>query len=493
MDFKLLIPEIIVLITAAFILFGEWMIKMADREKKNSIIGLITVNGLLAALGVLIGFRVTGYSLISYFGNTQAASFFGSFISDDLALYFKIIILISSILALLISFKYVSEKIKNVSEFYSLVCMATLGAMFVSSAGEMITLFLGIELLSISSYILAGFNKENKKSAEASLKYFVIGSTSSILLLYGFSIIFGLTGSLNFATIASSLDKQVEPMSYILIIGAVCALAGLAYKIVAVPFHMWAPDVYEGAPTPITAFLAITSKIAGFAALTRFIVIFTDNSAHKILILVIALSVITMTFGNFVSLAQTNMKRLFAYSSITHAGYLLMGLIPLIKNKPDDYGSLLFYLTAYIFMNIGAFAAIIYFSKHTGSTEIKDFSGVAKKAPFVAFVFAACLVSLAGLPPFAGFTGKFYLFFAVVNSGYTWLALFGALNSVISLYYYVRIIKLMYFGETPENIKFEIPNPALATAIFISLVGILALFIFPNTFIELARTSLLGL
>jgi len=493
LDFKLLIPEIIILITASFILFGEWAIKIADREKKNSIIGLITVNGLIASLGVLIGFRVSGYSLISYLSNSPQSSFFSAFISDDLALFFKILILVSSILALLISFRYVTDKIKNVSEFYSLVCMATLGAMFISSSGEMITLFLGIELLSISSYILAGFNKDDKKSSEASIKYFVVGATSSVLLLYGFSIIFGLTGSLEFATIASALDKQVEPMSFILIIGAIFALAGLSYKIVAVPFHMWAPDVYQGAPTPITAFIAVTSKIAGFAALTRFVVIFTQESASKILIFVIVLSVLTMAVGNFVSLAQTNIKRLFAYSSIAHAGYLLIGLIPLLKDKTDDYGSLLFYLMAYIFMNIGAFAAIIYFSKYTGSTEIKDFSGVAKKAPFVAFVFAACLISLAGLPPFAGFTGKFYLFFAAVNSGYTWLALFGALNSVVSLYYYVRIIKVMYFGEPSEKLSFEIPNPALATAIFISFVGILVLFLAPHPFMEFARTSLLGL
>ncbi|RZL32108.1 MAG: NADH-quinone oxidoreductase subunit N, partial [Pedobacter sp.] len=381
-------------------------------------------------------------------------------------LYFKMIIVISSILIVLISFKYVNEKIRSVGEFYSLICMATIGAMVVSSANEMITLYLGIELLSISSYILCCFNKSNVKSSESSLKYFVVGALSSAFLLYGFSLLFGLTGTTQFPQLTAAIDKYTHPqLNAIFIIGIVMTIAGLGYKIAAVPFHFWAPDVYEGAPTPVTAFLSIVSKIAGFAAFSRFFQIFNTDMSAKIVVLVAILSVLTMTIGNVLSLSQKNIKRLFAYSSIAHAGYLLIGFIPLLQNRSEDYAGVLYYITCYIFMNIGCFAALIYFSKYTGSTDIDSFAGVAKKSPFVAFVFSCCLISLAGLPPFGGFTGKFYLFVGAVNSGYTWLAFVGALNSVVSLYYYVKIIKSMYFGNSEIEEKFEIPNAALAAAI----------------------------
>lgn len=496
MDFSVFAPELVVLITACLVLFGEWIFKSVDnnREKRSKNIGFVALVGLFAALGTLIGFKNTGNTIINSYFASDISTYFSAFALDDLALYFKTIIVISAILTVMISFKYVNEKIRSVGEFYSLLCMATIGAMLVASANEMITLYLGIELLSISSYILACFNKDNLKSTESSLKYFIVGGLSSALLLYGFSLLFGLTGTTEFPQLSALLDKYTQPqLNVIFIIGLVMSIAGLGYKIAIVPFHMWAPDVYEGAPTPVTAFLSITSKIAGFAAVTRFLLIFNSAMAAKLIILIAVLSVLTMTIGNVLSVVQKNIKRLLAYSSIAHAGYLLMGFIPLLMNKTDDYASILFYLTAYIFMNIGAFAAVIYFSKYTGSTDIDSFAGVAKKSPFVAFVFTCCLVSLAGLPPFGGFTGKFYLFVGAINSGYTWLALVGALNSVISLYYYVKIIKSMYFGDSKIEEKFELPNAALAAAIFISLVGILVLFLVPYPFIEAAKMSTFGL
>ncbi|GIW22867.1 MAG: NADH-quinone oxidoreductase subunit N [Candidatus Sericytochromatia bacterium] len=488
LNFGVFTPEIILLLTACIVVFGEWAFKSVDgnNNKKNRNIGFVTLLGLTITLAILISFKVVSYGLPTYLGNLKESTFWGSFVLDDLSIYFKIIIVFSAIMTVLISFRYVNEKIIHVGEFYALLCLATIGGMFMSSAAEMITFYLGIELISITSYVLCAFNKDNQKSSESGLKYLVVGSLSSALLLYGFSLLFGLTGKLNFEDLALALEKFTTPLNTIYVIAIMMTLAGISYKIAAVPFHMWAPDVYEGAPTPVTAFLAITSKIAGFAAFIRFLEIFNLDVSSKLIILIAILSVVTMTIGNVLAIVQTNLKRLFAYSSIAHAGYLMIGFIPLLQGKVQEVSTILFYLTAYIFMNIGAFASIIYFSKYTGSTDIDSFSGVAKKAPFFAFVFSACLVSLAGLPPFGGFTGKFYLFVSAVNSGYTWLAFVGALNSVISLYFYVRIIKVMYFKDNKEDLVLGLPNAASLTAAIISLVGILILFLVPSPFIQMA-------
>lgn len=488
LNFAVFTPEIILLLTACIVVFGEWAFKSVDgnNDKKNRNIGFVTLLGMVTSLGILISFKAVGYGLPTYLGNLKETIFWGSFVLDDLAIYFKIIILLSAVMTALISFRYVSEKIVHVGEFYALLCLATVGGMFMASATEMITFYLGIELISITSYILCTFNKDKAKSSESGLKYLIVGSLSSALLLYGFSLLFGLTGKLQFDELALALEKFTSPLNTIYIIAIMMSLAGLSYKIAAVPFHMWAPDVYEGAPTPVTAFLAVTSKIAGFAAFIRFLEIFNLDISAKLIVLIVILSVITMTAGNVLALVQTNVKRIFAYSSIAHAGYLMIGFIPLLQGKTQEVSTILFYLTAYVFMNIGAFASIIYFSKYTGSTDIESFEGLAKKAPFFAFVFSACLVSLAGLPPFGGFTGKFYLFISAVNSGYTWLAFVGALNSVVSLYFYVKIIKAMYFRDSKEDLVLGLPNAAALTVAVISLAGILILFLVPSPFIEMA-------
>ncbi|MFN8671264.1 MAG: NADH-quinone oxidoreductase subunit N [Candidatus Sericytochromatia bacterium] len=489
MNFAVFIPELILILTACVVVFGEWFFKPVDKikEKRGRNIGLAALVGLCLSFGSLVGFKSVGFGITEGFFASDKATFHQSFLLDDFAVYFKMIIVLSSILTVLISFRYVSEKIRNSGEFYSLICMATLGGMFLSSANEMITFFLGVELLSISSYVLTCMNKDNPKSSESALKYFVVGGLSSALTLYGFSIMFGLTGAIDFPTVAAGLSKYSQPLNVILVIATVMSFSGLAYKIAAAPFHMWAPDVYEGAPTPVTAFLSITSKIAGFAAFARFIQIFTNELANQLLTLVVIVSIITMCAGNFLAIIQKNVKRMFAFSSIAHAGYILIGIIPLMKGNYDDFTSVLFYLTTYIFMNIGAFGAIMYFSKHTGSTDIDSFAGVAKKSPFIAFVFSCCLVSLAGLPPFGGFTGKLYLFVSAFNSGYAWLAFIGALNSVVSLYYYVKVMKAMYLREPEESITWEAPNAALAMAAIISLLGLLVLFLAPAPFLQMAK------
>lgn len=493
MNYSIFAPELLVLITAAVVLFGEWAFEPVDgsKEKRTRNIAFVTLIGLMMSLGTLIGFKSVHYTLPSAMFNAPEVTFFDSFVLDEFALYFKLIIVLSSALTVLISMKYVSDKIRNAGEFYSLICMATLGGMFMSSANEMITMYLSIELISISSYILCALNKGKDTSSESALKYFIVGGLSSAFLLYGFSIIFGLTGTTQFTQLAPALEKfsTDKALNTIFVISIIFSLAGLGYKIAIAPFHMWAPDVYQGAPIPVTSFLSITSKIAGFAVFARFLQIFTGDITNKLVIFLVIVSAVTMTVGNVLGLIQKDVKRLFAYSSIAHAGYLLMGLIPLLKGNSDEFSSVLFYLSAYVFMNIGSFAAITYFSKYTGSTDIDSFSGLGKKAPLVSFVFACCLVSLAGLPPFGGFTGKFYLFVTAVNNGYAWLAFVGALNSVVSLYYYARIIKSMYFGELKDGLVVEAPNAALVLASIISLIGILVLFLAPYPFLEMAKIN----
>jgi len=484
MNFTGLIPEIIVCLTALLVIISDWFIK--EKSAKN-ITGFLGLCGLIGALAVLLGYKMSHFSTAYNFG--------GMFISDELSWYFRVLLLVSGIICFLLSFKYVKDVINNVGEFYSLLLLATLGGMLLSASGEMVSLYLALELLSISSYVLSGFRKDKQKSAEASLKYLVIGGISSAIMLYGMSILFGITATTEFKSIAAGLIKNQMELDFLTILGMILIICGVSYKISAVPFHMWAPDVYEGSPTPVTAFLSVSSKIAGFAALLRILEAFSMNLTSKWVLLITVICVITMTYGNIVALAQKNIKRMLAYSGIAHAGYLLIGIVAMSSplKASISLGAILYYLLAYLFMNMGAFAIIIYFASQTGSTQIADFSGLAKKSPFMAFILACCLVSLAGLPPFAGFTGKLYLFGAAINAGYIWLAVIGVINSLISLYYYVRIIRLMYFGGVEEIKTFTKPTMALALAAFISLVGLIVMFIFPSFFINLVSMASLGI
>lgn len=484
MDFAGLIPEIIVCLTALMVIITDWFIK--EKSLKN-ITGFVGICGLVVALAVLIGYKASNFS--------NAYDFGGMFLSDELSWYFRVLLLLSGIICFLLSFRYVKDVIKYSGEFYALIVFATLGGMLLSASGEMVALYLALELLSISSYVLSGFRKDKQKSSEAALKYLIIGSISSAIMLYGMSILFGVTASTEFKGIAAGLIKNQVELDFLTIMGMILVISGLSYKISAVPFHMWAPDVYEGAPTPVTAFLSVSSKIAGFAALLRILECFSVNLTSKWVLLIIVLSVLTMTYGNIVAIAQKNIKRMLAYSGIAHAGYLLIGIIAMSSplRSSMSIGAILYYLLAYLFMNLGAFTIIVYFASQIGSTRISDFSGLAKKSPYMAFILACCLVSLAGLPPFAGFTGKIYLFGAAINAGYTWLAVIGVINSLISLYYYIRIIRVMYFGQTEEIKTFTKPSPALVLAAIISFIGLIVMFIFPSFFINLISMASVGI
>lgn len=427
----------------------------------------------------LIGFIVAGIFLILQPRNW--IGFFDSFVTDEFSFFFKIIILATNILVVLMSLesRELIEKERNLGEFYTFLVGMTFGMFLVTGATNLILIYLAIETMSVSSYILAGYTKEIKRASEASLKYVIFGAVSSGLMIYGISLLFGLTGSLNLIEIRDYLaTNKVDTLAFF--VSSLLILSGFAYKISAVPFHFWTPDVYEGAPITITAYLSVASKAAGFAVLIRFLKlgltvptevvssIWTMVSNIDWTIILAILSVLTMTLGNIVALWQNNLKRLLAYSSIAHAGYILMGVAVL---NDTGIASVLVYFFMYLLMNIGAFICVMLISNEIGSEDIKDFEGLGYRSPLIAAVFSILLFSLIGLPPTAGFIAKFYVFAAVIDAGLIWLAVVGVINSVISLYYYVKIMRNMFIRGIEEK-----QNPIKITGLNVAVVMVLAFF-----------------
>jgi NADH-quinone oxidoreductase subunit N len=401
-------------------------------------------------------------------------------ILDNFSIFFNVIILIITFLTILISISYLERMGINYGEYYSLILFSAVGMMVLSSSTDLITIFIGLEIMSIAIYILAGFNRESMKSNESALKYFLLGSFATGFFLYGISLIYGATGTTNIRDIALKVN-----LSPLILAGIGFIIVGFAFKVSLVPFHMWTPDVYEGAPTSVTAFMSAGVKVSAFAAFLRvllisFPVIETDWS--KILW---ALSIITMTLGNIVALSQTNLKRMLAYSSIAHAGYILIGFV---AGGNLGSSSILFYLLSYTFMNMGAFGVIILLGEGKGEGDnLVDFSGIGFRRPFLAFCMTVFMLSLAGIPPTSGFVGKFYIFSSAVKTGYIDLAIIGVLNSLISLYYYLRVIVYMYMKEPEKEIVFISLKPALTFALLISLIATIHIGIFPSNYLYIAK------
>jgi len=381
---------------------------------------------------------------------------------DGMAAYFRVLFSLIGLLTLL--FTWPSEEImgparENKGEFYALISLSVAGMMVMAEARDLLMLYLSMELVSITSYVLAGYMRNSLRSTEASLKYLIFGAVSSGVMLYGLTLLYGVTGTLDLVGIRQALAAgAVPPLTLLTII--VLVLAGLGYKIAMVPFHFWTPDVYEGSPTPITAFFSVGPKAAGFALMIRFFYTCLTPVVQRVdwPALIAILSAVTMTYGNVVAVRQTNVKRLLAYSSIAHVGYMLMGFLVL---SAAGLQAILFYLFVYALMNLGAFIFVIAVNNSLGSEELRDYAGLGFKAPWASAMMVVFLVSLAGLPPSAGFVGKFYLFAEVVHRGYYWLALLGVLNSVISLYYYFQIARALYFTPAVEGSPATIPVPGL--------------------------------
>jgi len=435
----------------------------------------------------LLGLAVTAVSVVGGWGPSISA-FNGAVVQDNFATFFKVIFLISAALAILISDKYMVQEDCNQGELYPLILFATIGMMLMAAGTDMMVIFLGLELLSVCLYVLAGFNRANVKSNEAGLKYFLLGAFSTGFLLYGMALTYGTTGSTKIQAISAHVMANpsiaANPM---FVVGMLLIAVGFSFKIAAAPFHMWTPDVYQGAPTPMTAFMSAGPKAAGFAAFLRVMIFAFPMLRAEWGNLLWILAVLTMTVGNVIALSQDNIKRMLAYSSIAHAGYCLVGFT---ATNAEGAAGILFYMLSYAFMNIGAFAVVILIGKKGEENgNVQDFAGLARRKPLLAAIFAVFLFSLAGIPPTAGFIGKFYLFAAAVKSGYIGLAIIGVLNSAASVYYYLRVMVFMYMKDTDETFDWAGATPAIALCLLLTVSATLVMGIVPGTILELAQKA----
>jgi len=455
--------------------------------------------GTLAVVS-LIGVVVSGGFTLAIAGSGPQAIFNNALVVDSFAIFFKLLFLGIAALVILSSTDYVYKLARFKGEYYALVLMGTIGMMLMSATAELISLYIALELASISLYALVGFLKD-QKSTEASLKYLLLGAVASAILLYGMALIFGATGKTQLSEIAQAIQMAVAVQSAsppvinpALILGIVLLVAGFGFKIAAVPFHMWVPDVYEGAPTPITAFLSVGSKAAGFAIILR--VFFSAFSLPDALsldwgLIFAVLAAISMTVGNIVAIPQSNIKRLLGYSSVAQAGYLMVGLATMGLSPAKDVlgqSGIMFFLASYALTNLGAFTVIIAISNKLNSDNIDDYSGMIKRAPLLAAGLTLCLISLIGMPPAAGFMAKFYIFSSAVQHDLLWLVIIAVINSVISAYYYLRIVKVMWLGEPASQDK--VPSSgALRLSLLLSCLGVLILGILPGTVMKLAQMA----
>ena len=404
---------------------------------------------------------------------------------DQFALFFKFLIIGITMMVFLSSWEYINTKIQHFrGEFYALVILSALGLMLLAAARDMISIYVALELSGMSLYALTAFLKD-RKSTEAGLKYLILGGIASATLLYGMVLVFGMTGTTYLDGIKEAIFDIGSTREPVLFLGVVLIAVGFAFKIAAVPFHMWVPDVYEGAPTPITAYLSVASKAAGFAVIIRIFIegfgkpswLFDDWTT-----LFAVLAAITMTVGNVLAIHQTNIKRLLGYSGVAQAGYLMVGLAAATAGEGSGQSGIMFFLVAYSLANLGAFIAIIAISNKIGSDEIADYSGMIKRAPVLALVLGICLISLTGIPPTGGFIGKLLVFKSVLDpsldSGLLWLVIVAVVNSVIAAFYYFRVIKVMFLGE-PKSQESVPSDAALEFALIISTVGVFALGIYP--------------
>jgi proton-translocating NADH-quinone oxidoreductase chain N len=438
----------------------------------------------------LLGLAGTLATTVALWGRGEAL-FAGVFAVDPFALFFQIVAVLATSLVILTSLGYFEGRTAYKGEFYSLLLFASLAITLMAAAVDLIMVYISIEVLSITSYVLTGFLREDRKSNEAALKYFLYGAAASAAMLYGMSFLYGATGSTNLAQIATALSAgEMGSLSWLILSSVVLLLVGFGFKVSAVPFHQWAPDVYEGAPTPFTAFLSVGSKAAGFAVLMRvFLTALPDFSVDWVA-LVAALSIVTMTLGNLVAIFQENIKRMLAYSSIAQAGYILIGLVCWDPNQPaGEFGGIsgvLLYLLAYLFTNLGAFTVVIAVEQATGSNDISDYAGLIRRNPWLAVALFIFFLSLVGIPPTGGFLGKLLIFSAAIRLRYFALAIIGVINGVISLYYYYGVMRQAFFFPPRDETPIA-ASPSLRLALAVALVMTIGIVIFAQPFIELTQ------
>jgi NAD(P)H-quinone oxidoreductase subunit 2 len=427
-----ILPEGIVVATLLLVLIGDMIAGRASARWTP----YLALAGLLATLA----------ALYQQWDNGNTLAFFGGFSGDALSVIFRAIIVLSAGITILVSIRYVEQSGTSLGEFITILLTASLGGMFLCGANELVTIFVSLETLSISSYLLTGYMKRDPRSNEAALKYLLIGAASSAIFLYGLSLLYGLSqGETQLNAIGENLAHSDQSLA--LIIALIFVIAGISFKISAVPFHQWTPDVYEGSPTPIVAFLSVGSKAAGFALAIRLLVTAFPVLAEEWHFVFTALAILSMVLGNIVALAQTSMKRMLAYSSIGQAGFIMIGFI---AGTEAGYASMVFYLLIYLFMNLGGFACVILFTLRTGTDQISEYAGLYQKDAWITLGLSVSLLSLGGIPPLAGFFGKLYLFWAGWQAGLYGLVLLGLITSVVSIYYYIRVVKMMVVKEPHE-------------------------------------------
>jgi NADH-quinone oxidoreductase subunit N len=474
LDIRIMVPELTVICVGLLLMLLDLI------TKKKQVLAVVGVAGTLLAM----------YGTYKLYGFVEPqTAFWDMFVLDGYANIFKIIFYLNVILTICISVKYMAIEKASYGEYYALLMFSTSGMMIMASAADLIILYLGLELMALSTYILAGLVRKQPRSNEAALKYFFLGAFSSAFLLYGISLTYGLTGTTNLREIADTLlmiQMNGDPVIYL---GLILIIVAFSFKIALAPFHMWAPDVYEGAPTSVTAFMSIGPKAAGFAVMGRVLFDAFGGMHVEWASILAPIAVITMAVGSIIALAQTNIKRMLAYSSIAHAGYMLLGII---AGTPEGLTSTISYLVIYTFMNIGAFAIVIMLRREGFQGEnIDDYLGLAKGHPTAAALMLVFMFSLTGIPPTAGFIGKFYVFMAAINAGYTYLAIIAVIFSVISAFFYLRIVMYMYMRDPMEEVVLT-GSPSMSLALAVTTTMVLILGVFPSLLLNLVRVSILG-
>jgi len=487
-DYLLALPiTLLVLFALGILLIDLWLPK-----------DMLWVNPATALTGVAFSAAAVYYKILGWFDvigmppGRGAPAFMGTMFVDRVAIYFFFLFLAGTAVAILMSVRYLETEHENHGEYYALMLLSVAGMMCMAAGSDVVLIFIGLELMAISTYVLVGFLRRDRRSNEAALKYLLLGAFSSGIFAYGLSLFYGLTGSTNLAIIGSKmpelLHNEYKPVA---IVALLTTITGLLFKIAAIPFHQWAPDAYEGAPTSITGFMSVAVKAAGWAMLLRILVGGLSSMRPIWVPLLVFVSIATMTGANFAALTQTNTKRLLAYSSIAHVGYMLLGLIPTPQSSPDGLKGILIYLLVYTFMNLGAFAVItsLRHRKVVGD-ELDDLNGLYSRAPVEAVLMLIFMLSLAGIPPLAGFWGKYFIFLSLISTGHYALASLGVLYSVFGLYYYLKIANAMFMGKTEkaeEKLPISLP---MRVAVAVCAIATLYIGLLPNSFIEMTNWAL---
>jgi NADH-quinone oxidoreductase subunit N len=473
LDMARFLPEIILTIAGTLLMVLDPVIN----KRSSSLFGHLSILALLAG----IGGAIYGYA-------NQGQAFGGMLMVDGFATFFRVLVMVVGILTVLPSYRFLERQDGETGEFHALLLFSIAGQCIMAAANELIIVFIGLEISSIASYVLAGYFRDDKRANEAAVKYFLLGSFATAFFLYGVALIYGTTGTINLTAVRASVMGQDAASPLFVGVAAALMFVGLAFKVSASPFQIWAPDVYQGAPTPVSAFLSAGPKAAAFAVFLRIFMTAFEPIAGGWMPLVWGAALLSMTIGNFAALLQTNIKRMLAYSSIAHAGYVLVAL-----TAQSDVGTAaaMFYLAGYAFMNIGAFAVVSHLSGRSEKYQsIDDFKGLAQKQPLTAAMLTIFLLSLIGVPLTGGFFGKFYIFKAALESHLYWLTVLGLLNSAVAAYYYLRILVMMYMHEPGEAVADAEPlTPSLRLALILPALGTLFLGIFPGWVLDFAGKS----